>query len=205
MLPRSANGSRRTASAVGARAWREEVAERRGAYEGTTSRPAGGVLRELSLAAIALSQQPQWHRSHTAARRGTTAPCRTIAKAEAVRGNAARLLGTPTLCLCKRRDRRSLVARMLLVDGHGVRRWAAEFVAGSRRVTATLAPRRPRARPSPPLPPVTSAPQDLRDVSAVMPVPRLPARPRAAARRLAAATARCASARGRRGRRSRTA
>ena len=122
-----------------------------------------------------------------------------IAKAEAVRGNAARLLGTPTLCLCKRRDRRSLVARMLLVDGHGVRRWAAEFVAGSRRVTATLAPRRPRARPSPPLPPVTSAPQDLRDVSAVMPVPRLPARPRAAARRLAAATARCASARGRRG------
>ena len=122
-----------------------------------------------------------------------------IAKAGAVRGNAARLLGTPTLCLCKRRDRRSLVARMLLVDGHGVRRWAAEFVAGSRRVTATMAPRRPRARPSPPLPPVTSAPQDLRDVSAVMPVPRLPARPRAAARRLAAATARCASARGRRG------
>src|SRR5215207_2582344 len=122
-----------------------------------------------------------------------------IAKAVAVRGNAARLLGTPTLCLCKRRDRRSLVARMLLVDGHGVRRWAAEFVAGSRRVTATMAPRRPRARPSPPLPPVTSAPQDLRDVSAVMPVPRLPARPRAAARRLAAATARCASARGRRG------
>src|SRR5215216_6116520 len=122
-----------------------------------------------------------------------------IAKAGAVRGNAARLLGAPTLCLCKRRDRRSLVARMLLVDGHGVRRWAAEFVAGSRRVTATMAPRRPRARPSPPLPPVTSAPQDLRDVSAVMPVPRLPARPRAAARRLAAATARCASARGRRG------
>ena len=88
---------------------------------------------------------------------------------------------------------------------HGVRRWAAEFVAGSRRVTATLASRRPRARPSPPLPPVTSAPQDLRDVSAVMPVPRLPARPRAAARRLAAVSARCASARGRRGRRSRTA
>jgi hypothetical protein len=143
--------------------------------------------------------RPRVVRSGRLRRAGRECPKQAIAKAGAVRGNAARLLGTPTLCLCKRRDRRSLVARMLLVDGHGVRRWAAEFVAGSRRVTATMAPRRPRARPSPPLPPVTSAPQDLRDVSAVMPVPRLPARPRAAARRLAAATARCASARGRRG------
>jgi len=28
---------------------------------------------------------------------------------------------------------------MSLVDGHGVRRWAAEFVAGSRRVTGNSA------------------------------------------------------------------
>jgi hypothetical protein len=38
-----------------------------------------------------------------------------IAKAEAVTGNAARLVSTPTLCLCKRRDRRALAAWMLLV------------------------------------------------------------------------------------------
>ena len=128
-----------------------------------------------------------------------------IAKAETVRGNAARLLSTPALCLCERRDRRSLVARMLLVDGprsaplgSGIRRRVAPCDGNSGAEAAEGAA-------EPPLPPVTSAPQDLRDVSAVMPVPRLPARPRAAARRLAAATARCASARGRRGRRSRTA
>jgi hypothetical protein len=168
---------------------------------------AEAALTALPSPVPRINEQQQRAEPRHGTRRRRAAPLRhtrhcrwqAIAKAGAVRGNAARLLGTPTLCLCKRRDRRSLVARMLLVDGHGVRRWAAEFVAGSRRVTATMAPRRPRARPSPPLPSVTSAPQDLRDVSAVMPVPRLPARPRAAARRLAAATARCASARGRRG------
>jgi len=36
-----------------------------------------------------------------------------IAKAEAVRGNAARLVKTPTLCLCKRPDRRGPAARVL--------------------------------------------------------------------------------------------
>jgi hypothetical protein len=40
---------------------------------------------------------------------------KAIAKAEAVRGNAARLASTPTLCLCKRPDTRGLAARMLLV------------------------------------------------------------------------------------------
>jgi hypothetical protein len=40
-----------------------------------------------------------------------------IAKAEAVRGNAARLASAPTLCLCKRPDTRGLAARMLLVQG----------------------------------------------------------------------------------------
>ena len=139
------------------------------------------------------------------ARRLSDARIQAIAKAETVRGNAARLLSTPALCLCERRDRRSLVARMLLVDGprsaplgSGIRRRVAPCDGNSGAEAAEGAA-------EPPLPPVTSAPQDLRDVSAVMPVPRLPARPRAAARRLAAATARCASARGRRGRRSRTA
>jgi hypothetical protein len=39
-----------------------------------------------------------------------------IAKAEAVTGNAARLVRAPTLCLCKAPERRDLAARMLLVS-----------------------------------------------------------------------------------------
>ena len=65
-----------------------------------------------------------------------------IAKAEAVRGNAARLVITPTLCLCKRRDRRGLAARMLLVHCERLRRWRGD-TRSSRDADV-----RPRPRPS---------------------------------------------------------
>jgi hypothetical protein len=45
----------------------------------------------------------------------TGCSCHAIAKAEAVTGNAARLVRASTLCLCKGRERRDLAARMLLV------------------------------------------------------------------------------------------
>jgi hypothetical protein len=54
-----------------------------------------------------------------------------IAKAEAVRGNAARLVSTPTRCLCKRRDRRSLAARMLLVRSSSELRLGADSCSRS--------------------------------------------------------------------------
>ena len=46
-----------------------------------------------------------------------------IATAEPVRGNGPRPVRTPTLCLCKRRDRRGLAARMLIVHCERLRRW----------------------------------------------------------------------------------
>jgi hypothetical protein len=84
---------------------------RGGGWLPTTSRsvarlqPAGRSDRNLDIRCIASDGEP------------ARPECRdqAIAKAEAVTGNAARLVSTPTLCLRIRRDRRALAAWMLLV------------------------------------------------------------------------------------------
>jgi hypothetical protein len=98
-------------------------------------RPASLGARRFAGPRCDWSQTPrvvQFHRFVTIARAGTRplsrmvegrdglprtrrCPCQAIAKAGAVRGNAARLVRAPVLCLCKRRNRRGLAARMLLV------------------------------------------------------------------------------------------
>jgi hypothetical protein len=70
------------------------------------------------------------------------AECRVqaIAKAEAVRGNAARLVGTPTLCLCKTPRQDGLAARILFVPWRACRRRGPRRVAARRSRSARYVP-----------------------------------------------------------------